>query len=415
MTIKEVDECRICGNQNLLPIVCLENQYLSGVFPATRDHLESLTHGPLELVKCDGEGACGLLQLRQSYSPAEMYGGNYGYRSALNRMMVDHLDAKVRRIMGTVVLGDDDWVLDIGSNDSTLLQAYPPKGVNLIGFDSAGEKFKKYYPSHVRLIPDFFSAAAFRDEAGGRRAKVVTSIAMLYDLERPLEFVREVHSILADDGVWVTEQSYMPLMIETGSYDTICHEHLEYYALKQIKWMADRVGFRIIDVETNDINGGSLSATLAKAGARESPRVGAIIDRERWLSEGTEPYLAFAREIERSRRELRTFLDRAKNSDELVCGLGASTKGNVILQHCGVTEDDLPFIGDVNSDKVDCFTPGTRIPIIPESEVLGLRPDYLLVLPWHFRRHFESDPKYAGSRLVFPLPPPLTVVGGRSA
>jgi hypothetical protein len=399
----EIDGCRICGNRNLVPVLSLGNQYLSGVFPNTKDHLEYLTSGPLDLVKCHGDDCCGLLQLRQSYSPSEMYGGNYGYRSSLNHTMVDHLHDKVRRITNLVELGDDDNVIDIGSNDGTLLKAYPQTTINLIGIDPAGDKFKEYYPSNIKLMTDFFSAKTL----GGLRAKVVTSIAMFYDLEDPMSFMQDVHETLTDDGVWVLEQSYMPMMLYKRSYDTICHEHLEYYGLRQIKWMADRVGFRFLDVELNDVNGGSFSCTLVKDAApyKSTMDIG-IIDREDRLGLSTlNPYIDFAAAVGQSKQKLKDFLAQ----DRFVCGLGASTKGNIILQHCGVTEEQLPFIGDVNSDKFGCFTPGTQIPIVSEQEVLMMKPDYLLVLPWHFRCHFETDSKYKGSTLVFPLPALTTV------
>ena len=195
------------------------------MFPRSKD--QPLTSGPLELVKChsdSGDPVCGLLQLRQSYPLDEMYGQNYGYRSGLNRSMVEHLHGKVRGILGSIPLASGDLILDIGSNDSTLLQAYPQHlGLVLAGIDPTGVKFRQYYPPHVQLIPDFFSAQAVRDNFGGRKAKVITSIAMFYDLESPLEFVRQVADVLADDGVWVFEQSYMPTMLEINAYDTICH------------------------------------------------------------------------------------------------------------------------------------------------------------------------------------------------
>ena len=262
--ISEIKKCRICGNPELKSVLHLGEQVLTGVFPKSK--ADRITKGPLELVKChrqDGSDCCGLIQLRNSYDLGEMYGDNYGYRSGLNQSMVRHLQGKVKRILSLVDLKDGDIVVDIGSNDSTLLQTYP-KNATLVGIDPTGPKFKKYYPEHIGLIPEFFSARAFKNQFGDRKAKVVTSISMFYDLEDPSEFMRQVSEILEDDGVWVFEQSYMPTMLETNSYDTVCHEHLEYYGLRQIKWMADLVGFRILDVELNSTNGGSFSVTVSK-------------------------------------------------------------------------------------------------------------------------------------------------------
>ncbi len=381
-------------------------QALTGTFPHEKN--ASITSGPLRLAKCTGgEAACGLLQLEHSYDLREMYGENYGYRSALNMSMVSHLRGKVRKILRSVALNDDDLIVDIGSNDSTTLQAYPYRGAILVGIDPTGIKFAEHYPSHIHLIPDFYSARALQERFPGKKAKVVTSFSMFYDLEDPIGFMRQVYDVLADDGIWVFEQSYMPTMLETNSYDTVCHEHLEYYGLKQIKWMTDRVGFTIVDVELNDVNGGSFSVVVQKANGRATP--GAAV--QRMLGEEREkgldtlaPYSAFANRATASRAELLDFLRRTRAEGKTVAGLGASTKGNVILQYCGITDQDIGAIGEVNPDKFGCYTPGTRIPIISEEEVLARKPDYLLVLPWHFRRFFEKSPKFSSARLVVPLP-----------
>jgi NDP-4-keto-2,6-dideoxyhexose 3-C-methyltransferase len=400
----KIERCRICGNSELVPVLDLGEQMLTGVFPAERD--ADVTVGPLRLVKCvGGEEACGLLQLEHSYDLGEMYGDNYGYRSGLNASMVAHLGRKVERIASLVSLDPGDLIVDIGSNDSTTLRAYSQPGLTLVGIDPTGTKFRQYYPDHVDLIPDFFSSALLEARFPGRKAKVVTSFSMFYDLPAPMEFMRQVAEVLADDGIWVFEQSYMPLMLETNSYDTVCHEHLEFYALRQIKWMADRVGLRIVDVEFNDVNGGSFSVTVAKGDGALPEPVQKILDDEDAAGLSTlAPYRAFEERVRRSRDELLAFVDGAKAEGKTVAALGASTKGNVLLQYCGLGEDRIGAVGEVNPEKFGCFTPGTWIPIVPERELLGERPDYLIVLPWHFRRFFEQSPAFAGTRLVFPLP-----------
>jgi hypothetical protein len=386
-------------------VLDLGEQVLTGVFPRSMN--AKLTSGPLRLVKCKGDdGVCGLLQLEHSYELAEMYGENYGYRSGLNASMVTHLQGKVRRILGQVELRAGDLVVDIGSNDSTTLQAYPT-GPLLVGIDPTGIKFASYYPAHIQLVPDFFSAALLNKSFPRKKAKIITSFAMFYDLEDPISFMREVFEVLADDGVWVFEQSYMPAMLKTNSYDTVCHEHLEFYALRQIKWMTDRVGFRILDVEFNDVNGGSFSITVSKAGGEGglSPSVQRILESERQIGlDALTPYQAFAEGAARSKHDLLHFIESARTAGKTVAALGASTKGNVLLQYCGLTRRDIPYIGDVNADKFGSYTPGTWIPIISEAKLLAMKPDYLIVLPWHFRKFFEGNAKYSNCKLVFPLP-----------
>jgi hypothetical protein len=211
------------------------------------------------------------VQLRQSYDLAEMYGMNYGYRSGLNASMVAHLHSKVAKILALNILKPEDLVIDIGSNDATTLRAYPQDQYQLAGIDPTGIKFAEYYPENIKLIPEFFSADAVAKALDGKKAKVITSFSMFYDLEDPIAFAKEIEGALADDGIWVFEQSYLPAMIRTNSFDTICHEHLEFYALKQIMLIAKAASLKVLDVEFNDVNGGSFSITAAKESSALQP------------------------------------------------------------------------------------------------------------------------------------------------
>jgi NDP-4-keto-2,6-dideoxyhexose 3-C-methyltransferase len=401
----KVETCRICHNPNLVCVLDLGEQMLTGVFPRSKN--ANITSGPLRLVKCvGGDEVCGLLQLQYSYDLREMYGENYGYRSGLNASMVSHLHGKVKKILEQVALREGDVIVDIGSNDSTTLQAYPT-GPVLVGFDPTGIKFSSYYPKHIQLVSDFFSSALLRERFPGKKPRVITSFSMFYDLEDPVSFMREVYEVLADDGIWVFEQSYMPTMLETNSYDTVCHEHLEYYALRQIKWMTDRVGFRILDVEFNDMNGGSFSIAVSKSKGDSTvlPVVQKILVREVELGlDSLAPYRDFAERVAKSKSELLDFIGTARTEGKTVAALGASTKGNVLLQYCGLTERDISYIGEVNSDKFGAYTPGTWIPIIPENDLLAMKPHYLIVLPWHFRRFFQENTKFSNCKLIYPLP-----------
>ena len=403
---RAVEQCRICGNDKLLEVLDLGVQALTGVFPATRE--QGVTEGPLKLVKCIEEASCcGLLQLAHSYDHDEMYGTNYGYRSGLNQSMISHLHEKIQKILGLADLSGNPVALDIGSNDGTTLRAYSATRCDLIGIDPTAEKFRRYYPDKATVVPEIFSAATYMKATQGRKARIVTSFSMFYDLEDPLAFMREVVEILEDNGLWVFEQSYMPLMLERNSYDTVCHEHLEYYALTQVKWMSDRVGLRIVDVEFNEINGGSFSVAVAKISSNypEFPGLQKLLDGEKEAGlEGPEPYRAFAARAAASREELRAFFSRAKAGGQRVAGLGASTKGNVLLQYCGLSVRELYAIGEVNEDKFGCFTPGSLIPIRPEKELFADEPDFFLVLPWHFREFFLRKYKPKKASLVFPLP-----------
>ncbi|MBI3501280.1 MAG: methyltransferase domain-containing protein [Bacteroidetes bacterium] len=406
-----ISKCRICGNTNLVSLINLGEQALTGVFPKNKS--EKITSGPLELVKChplnSDDDVCHLVQLRHSYDLSEMYGVNYGYRSGLNQSMVQHLKDIVKYIKTIIDFKKDDLVIDIGSNDSTTLQQYP-SNLTLAGVDPTGIKFKQYYPKHIDLIPDFFSYENVKKKFPGKKAKVITSIAMFYDLENPIAFVKDIYDSLADDGIWVFEQSYLPLMLEVNAYDTICHEHLEYYSLCQIKWMMEKVGFKIIDVELNDINGGSFRITVAKQKSKyqANASVAKIEKKENQLKfKSLTPYEEFKQNVLKHKKELSELIVNLNQQGKKIFGYGASTKGNVILQYCGLTTNEIPFIAEVNEDKFGSFTPFTHIPIISEKEARKMKLDYFLVLPWHFREGIlkkEKEFLRAGGKFIFPLP-----------
>ena len=246
---------------------------------------------------------------------------------------------------------------------------------------------------------------------GARQAKIITSISMFYDLEEPQSFVEDVASVLADDGVWHFEQSYLPAMLDATAYDTVCHEHLEYYSLKQIKWMMDRGGLKLVDVEMNDINGGSFAVTVAKADSSfqpDSTAINRILSEEESAGLDTpRPYEQFRKRVGKHREDLLATLRKLRDEGSKVLGYGASTKGNVMLQFCGVNASLLSCIADVNPDKFGHFTPGTHIPIVSENEAHAIHPDYFLVLPWHFRDNLiqrEAAFLERGGKMIFPLP-----------
>ncbi len=403
---RAIERCRVGGNKDLISVLNLGEQALTGVFPASAS--EPVTAGPLELVWSPSSG---LLQLKHSYAPSEMYGDNYGYRSGLNQSMVDHLTNKVRYLERLADPSSGDVVLDIGSNDCTTLKAYATRGLSRIGIDPTGNKFSSYYPEDVKLVPDFFSAAAYRSVTG-KPAKIVTSIAMFYDLQDPVAFAREVADVLANDGIWHFEQSYMPSMLRLNSYDTICHEHIEYYSLGVVEKILAAANLTLVDVVMNNTNGGSFAVTAAKAGNTAQKPNRTVID---WLLEQEDrmglstprPYRDFEERVFRHREDLSRLIRALAADGKKVFGYGASTKGNVVLQFCGFGPAEIPVIAEVNEEKFGRVTPGTHIPIVSEQEARAMKPDYFLVLPWHFKDGImrrERDYLAAGGKFIFPFP-----------
>jgi hypothetical protein len=339
-----------------------------------------------------------------------MYGENYGYRSGLNRSMVQHLTNKVARLERFQSLGDDDLVIDIGSNDATLLKAYQAKCAK-VGIDPTGSKFTDSYTDDIDLIPEFFSAEIFRERFPRRQASIITSIAMFYDLEDPLKFVTDIRACLAKEGIWHFEQSYMPSMLRMNSYDTICHEHLEFYSFRVVKDILEQCGMRVVDVQMTAVNGGSFGVTACLRAASHisnQPIINWMLRQEDDMGLDTpRPYRDFEERVFRHRKSLKELIESLANDGKTILGYGASTKGNVLLQFCELTSDLIPAIVDVNEQKHGCYTPGTQIPILSESQAAEMRPDYYLVLPWHFKHGIlEREKAYLenGGKFIFPLP-----------
>ena len=415
----ERTSCRICGAARLESVIDLGPQYIASAFvgdavPAALDRVY-----PTEVVRCaDG---CGLVQLRHSIERHLLYADGYGYRSGTNELMRINLRSIAAGVESVVALRAGDTVLDIGCNDGTLLDSYSVPGLDRVGIDPVASIVRSAREKGVFVVNDFFSGARFREARPGRKARAVTSIAMFYDLEDPLEFAKDVASVLADDGVWVIELSYLPTMLEKVSFDTICHEHLEFYALRQIEWMAERAGLAVGRVELNDVNGGSFRVFLRRKGAAwrdaDLATVAAMRAQERALGlDSDAPYRKFREDSQRVRDELQALLRRLRDEGKRVYVYGASTKGNTLLQYCGIDHRLAAKAADRNPEKWGRHTLGTNIPIISEEQARAEKPDYFLVLPWHFFSGFvtrEAEFLAHGGRFILPLPR-VRVVGAEN-
>ncbi len=408
----EICACRICGSSELAPVIDLGDQYLANHFVGDRIPRFMWERYPLQVIRCAEPKGCGLVQIRHSVAPSALY-FNYGYLSGINESMRSNLRDIATNTERMAELQPGDTVLDIGCNDGTLLSSYQASGLDRLGIDPAANAVKLAREQGLEVVNDFFSQSSFETARPGGKARAVTSIAMFYDLERPMEFVSGVGSVLADDGVWVIELSYLPFMLRRGSFDTICHEHLEYYALRQIEWMLSRHGMAVHRIELNDVNGGSFRVFIRKDGVgTAAPEDRAYVDRLREEETSMEldsdaPYAAFRESASRIRSELSALLKKLTTDGKKVYVYGASTKGNTILQYCGIDHNVIPYAADRNQEKWGRRTLGTDIPIISEEQARAQRPDYFLVLPWHFMTGFlERERAFLdrGGKFIVPLP-----------
>ena len=375
--------------------------HFTGIFPNSIK--DKVPKGKLGLIRCK---RCTLLQLEDNFDPNLMYGENYGYMSSLNKAMEFHLKLKSKYLINTYKLKKGNSVLDIGSNDGTFLSFFN-KNLKLFGCDPTIKKFKKYYRKDINLLSDFFSAEKFKNQ----KFELITSIAMFYDLPDPLKFANDIKKVLSDNGIWHIEMSYMPSMISNSSYDTICHEHLEYYSVNSLKYLMDLANLKIVNITFNQINGGSISLDVVKKKSKYKENkvlLNWLILREKYNGYNTlKVQKEFFNQCKKHRFLLNDLLKKIKSQGKKIYGYGASTKGNVILQYCKINKNLLNCIIEVNSFKYNRYTPGSKIKIVSDNYLKKNKPDYLLVLPWHFKDHIiKKEKKFLnnGGKLIFPLP-----------
>lgn len=405
--------CRVCGSTALTPIINLGDQYLQGSFVKPGKEMPPMRKIPLSLVRCDptkDEKACGLLQMEHTVPPEVLYAA-YWYRSGTNNTMKNHLKGIVKEAV-SILNKSSGSVLDIGCNDGTLFGFYP-EGFQKYGIDPS-DVTKEIDKQEVTVIQDIFPSDELLECLQERKIDIITSIAMFYDLEDPIAFAKGIKNILAPEGIWVFEMSYMPMMLQMTSYDTICHEHLEFYSLAVIEYILKKSDMKVFNVMLNDINGGSLRCyathiTNFKYKNEEHLRnIRAMHQAELDLELDTDkPYKNFQDRINVHRDELITLLKKLKMEGKKIHIYGASTKGNTILQWCGIDNRIIDYAAERNPDKYGAHTLGTDIPIISEAESREMNPDYYLVLPWHFKDEFikrEREILERGTRLIFPLP-----------
>jgi len=404
--------CRVCGSSALTKVIDLGEQYLQGSFVKPGKELPPMRKIPATLLRCDptrDEYACGLLQMEHTVPPEVLYSA-YWYRSGTNDTMRRHLRGIVEEAQATFG-GSSGRVLDIGCNDGTLLEYYP-ETFEKYGVDPSDVAQEIQPP--VTVVQDIFPSNELLIRLQGNQLDIITSIAMFYDLEDPIAFTKGIKAILSPNGIWIFEMSYMPTMLKMTSYDTICHEHLEYYSLSAIEYILKQAGMKIINVALNSVNGGSIrcfathSDTFVYKKDEYLQNIQALHQEEFDLELDTDkPYKNFQDRVNVHKEELLSLLKKLRKEGKRIHIYGASTKGNTILQWCGIDNRIIDVAAERNPDKYGARTLGTDIPIVSEAESRAMNPDYYLVLPWHFKEEFverEKETLERGIGLIFPLP-----------
>ena len=419
--IKLLDKCKICGNRDLIEVLTLEEQYLSPTFVLSNENNElAEIKTPLTLVLCDkskNENNCGLLQLREITEPDYLY-KEYFYRTATNDTMRKDLRELVDQVLEISNPKSKDIIVDIGANDCTMLNFYDEK-FDLVGFEPAKnikflDKGKK-----IKLINNYFNSKNFKDFFGSKKAKIITSCAMFYDLENPIQFVSDIEEILDNDGVWCCQISYLDSMIRYNNFYDICHEHLSYYSLESFEYLINKQNLKLFYAETNEVNGGSVRLYICKKNSTKYDKdmfikkLNDLRKKEKMLNlTSIETYSDFENIVNNLKNKTVQFVDKILKSKKKVLALGASTKGNIILQHFGLTKDKIPYISERNPEKVGLKCLGSDIELISEKKAREINPEAFIVLPWNFKKEIvERERKYLndGGKLMFVMPFPHVV------
>lgn len=397
-------------------LVNLGKHYVSDFIKTEEDYQDREKYS-LDLVLDQEIGAAKLTEM----APPHTMWGKYWYRSGINATMKRELGDIVKEVTSRIKTKEGDIWLDIACNDGTLLSQVPSEFTKL-GIDPCDDSYFNESSKYAKVVQDYFSYDAYqRTGYGDSKAKVITTIAMFYDLIDPHPFISDITKVLDDNGIWVVQMSYTPLMLKQLAFDNICHEHVYYYSLNSIKKLFDQHGLKIVDCSLNDVNGGSFRIYVQKdiaevASFGTSPlrdvcnfRVQSILDYENNYFDISKPEVweEFMANIESLKKQTVDFIKQVKAEGKVVCGYGASTKGNTLLQWFGLDNTLIDAIAERSPYKFGLKTIGTDIPILSEEEVRAMKPDYMLVLPWHFISEFvtrEDEFLSNGGKFIVPCP-----------
>ena len=398
--------CRNCKNRLTLKIVNIGSQPISSVFYSKKKI--KLKKYPLDLYICEN---CDLIQFKNLAPLDDMYGTTYGYRTSLSKYMINHIKEKYKKLINKKFLKKNSKILDIGSNDGTFLNFFAHnKKLFLLGVDPSAKKFKDFYNKNIKLLINYFSLDSAKKIMKEYNAKnsfsLISSFAMFYDIEDPNGFCKAINLLLSKNGKWISEFSYFPLLLKNLTYDQICHEHVTYYTLTTFKKVIEKNGMKIQDIRFNEINGGSIEVTCIQKNCSEKINLNEInkcLEDEKKINLNS--YKMLEKRIDNTKNILNLFLNNMKN-DEIIA-YGASTKGNIVLNHCNITEKQIKYICDANPEKIGRYTPGSNLKIISKKKMRKLKPKYLLVLIWSFRKEvIQQEINYikSGGTLIFHLP-----------
>ncbi len=399
----KIKKCRNCNKNKFINLFSLGKLAYTGKFSIKK---QSIKKAPISLQMC---AKCKLVQLGNNFSLKYLYGLDYGYRTGINKTMTNHMKNIVFNLTKISGIKRNEAALDVASNDGTLLNFYNRKIITF-GIDPVLKKYKKNYKYIDYSVSNFFNYNLIKKKIK-KKFKIITALSVFYDLKKPNSFLRDIERLIEDEGVILLEFADLHSIIKHNMFDTICHEHLEYYSLSVIKKMLKKNNLKLFDVKKNSINGSSKQFYICKKNSKYKVKLNKINkllkEEKRFNLDKKNTYIKFKNNIDNLKKKLILKIQEIQKKKQIIHGYGASTKGNVILQYFGITKDHIPYIADRNPKKYNLFTPGNKIQIISEKKSRSMRPDYYLVLPWHFKKEIilrENKTIKNSVSFIFPLP-----------
>ena len=397
--------CRNCKSDKLVDLLSLGKMSFTGKFP--KNNKINIPKANLNLLIYK---FCKFVQLDQNFSQKYLYGSGYGYRTGINKTMTEHVKKIVKKSTAIVKLKKNDHVLDIASNDGTLLNFYNSDIIK-VGIDPLINKYKKFYKKIQYPISNFFNFKDIHKKKLSKKFKIITALSVFYDLKKPNSFFKDIKKILSKDGIFVLEQADLLLTLQRNIFDTICHEHLGFYSSKVIIDMVKNNNLKVFNHEYNNINGGSSRYYIchedSKFNFNKKNIYNTLKKEKNYNLYSVKTFKSFYANINKQKKILNKLIKKIKNKNMSIHGYGASTKGNVLLQFYNINNKQIDYISDRNPLKSNFYTPGTKIKIISENKSRKIKPDYYLVLPWHFKKeilHREKKIRSKGVKFIFPLP-----------
>jgi SAM-dependent methyltransferase len=404
--------CRICDRARLSLVLSFGSMPLANAFLSGPQDFENEQVYPLDLCYCP---ECSFLQLVDVVAPEVLF-GHYLYASGTSDTMAAHHRDLAATVVADMGLGADDTVMEIASNDGSLLKHFQARGIQVVGIEPAQNIARMARAAGIPTVETFFNAAtAAQVKERHGPPTVVLANNVLAHVDDPRDFLVGARTLVRPGGAIIVEVPYVGDLLDRLEYDTVYHEHLGYFSIRAFLTLADAVGLTVQGIDRVPVHGGSLRVRFSRAEDERRHADGVLATAEAERDAGLHDvsrYEQFRAGVERNRNALVGLLEALVASGKTVAGYGAPAKGNTLLTYCGIDSRLLPYTVDKSPLKTGLFTPGSHIPVLPVSAIMERRPDYLLLLAWNFAEEIisqQADYRTQGGRFIVPIPEPLVV------